>query len=412
MRKPLEGIRVLDLSTFVAAPVCGRMLSDLGADVIKIERPSGDAWRETGKGFNVERFSDDANPAFDIYNSGKKLIAVDMKTKEGMEIFWKLMEQADIFVTNNREGALKRLGISYEDVKERFPRLIYAAVIGYGDNGPDAATPAFDVTAFWTRSGFLRDMALAGEHYQPLMPPSSAGDTVTATTLCTQICAALYNREHTGKGDYVRASLYQAGIFTFGSMILSTQEPSDRVYPRERSTGTASGGVSGTYETLDKDWVFLAVAGNISYNPKIYRMIGRPDMADDPKYLDRAYCGDPINRVQIYNHLKEVFLTKTCAEWLALGKEFDVPLVRMNHFKDVALDEQAWANGFLEKMEYSNGVTVSMPASPFIMNSVGKIETKATSHIGGNTREVLLGMGYSNEEINKLATAGVLRVCD
>lgn len=412
MRKPLEGIKVLDLSTFVAAPVCGRMLGDLGADVIKIERPSGDAWRETGKGFNRKRFSDDANPVFDIYNSGKKFLAVDMKTPEGMEIFWKLMGEADVFLTNNREGALKRLGISYEDVKDRYPRLVYAAVTGYGDKGPDASTPAFDVTAFWTRSGFLRDMSPGGEHYQPMMPPSSAGDTITATNLCTQICAALYNREKTGKGDFVRASLYQAGIFTFASMILSTQEPAHLQYPRERYLGTASGGVSGTYQCGDDEWIFLATAGNIAYNPKIFRMVGCPDMAEDPKYVDRKYCGNVENATALFNFLKSKFITKPCAEWLALGKEFDVPLVRMNHFKDVAEEEQAWANGFLEKMEYENGVSLAMPTSPFIMDSVGEIKTKPAPRIGGNTREVLLDMGYSNEEIDKLTQAGVLRTCD
>lgn len=125
MRKPLQGICVLDLTAFVSGPVCGRLLSDLGAEVIKVERPQGDAWREVGKSYN-KRFNDDQNPVFDIYNTGKKMIALDLKAENGKAIFWKLLKQSDVFVTNMRSDALKRLGFSYEDVKKECPRLIYA----------------------------------------------------------------------------------------------------------------------------------------------------------------------------------------------------------------------------------------------------------------------------------------------
>ena len=132
MSKPLQGIRVLDLTAFVAAPVCTRLLSDLGAEVIKVERPQGDAWRAVGKSYN-KRFSDEQNPVFDIYNTGKKMIALDLKQPQGKEIFWQLLKQADVFVTNTRPDALKRLGISYEEVRAICPNLIYASVIGYGE---------------------------------------------------------------------------------------------------------------------------------------------------------------------------------------------------------------------------------------------------------------------------------------
>ena len=129
MSKPLQGIRVLDLTAFVSCPVCGRLLSDLGAEVIKVERPQGDAWRDVGKSYN-KRFNDDQNPVFDIYNTGKKMIALDLKSENGKDIFWKLLKQSDVFVTNTRSDALKRLGFSYEDVQKECPRLIYAMGIG------------------------------------------------------------------------------------------------------------------------------------------------------------------------------------------------------------------------------------------------------------------------------------------
>ena len=183
---PLSGIRVVEMSTFVAAPVTARLLSDLGADVVKIEAPIGDGWRNSGKTALNTRFNDDENPIFDIYNTGKKLISINLKTPKGKEVFFKLLETADVFVTNLRLSALKRLGISYEDIKERYPRLIYAVVLGYGEKGPDADKTAYDTTAFWSRSGFFRDMSVKKDTYEPVGAPSSVGDTATAYLLVAE----------------------------------------------------------------------------------------------------------------------------------------------------------------------------------------------------------------------------------
>ena len=410
MSKPLEGIRVLDLTTFVAAPVCARMLGELGAEVIKIEPPKGDAWRETSRNFNVSRFGDHMNPIFDIYNSGKKLIALNLKSEEGKEIFWKLMDQADVFITNNRPEALKRLGISYEDVKDRFPGLIYAMILGYGETGPEANTPGFDVTAFWARSGFLRDMALTDGEYQPLMPPSAAGDTVTGTNLCAEICAALVRKLRTGKGDYVRSCLYQSGIFTFGTMQLATQQPGGRQYPRSRTAGGSAGGVTGTYCCSDGEWLFMANGGSAVFLPRIFNMIGRPELCEDQRYMDKDEAAKPENILGIYQLLKEAFLKKTRAEWLSLAKEFDIPVVKLNHFNENATDEQALANGFMEEMVYENGDKIMMPTIPLMMESVGKVKTQITPRVGGDTEEVLLSIGYSQAEIDAMAQSGVITV--
>lgn len=408
MSKPLEGIKVLDLTTFVAAPVCARLLADLGAEVIKVEPPKGDAWRITGKGFNTTHFSDEMNPVFDIYNAGKKLISLNLKSEEGKEIFFKLMGEADVFVTNNRPDALKRLGIYYDDVKERFPKLIYALILGYGEKGPEASVPAFDVTAFWTRSGFLRDMALTDSEYQPLMPPSGAGDTVTGTTLCAQVCAALLHRMRTGKGDFVRSSLYQNGIFTFGSMGLATQLDGGRVYPRPRLAGGSAGAMTGTYCCKDGEWLFMANGGSAAFIPRIVAMVGHPELMEDPRVIDKEESSKPENVEAIFKLFKDAFMTKTRDEWIELGKEFDIPLVKMNHFSEVAHDEQAIVNGFVEKVTYENGDSIMIPTCPFIMESLGPVETKVTHTVGWDTEDVLLDLGYTKEDVKKLAESGVI----
>lgn len=408
MSKPLEGIRVLDLTTFVAAPVCARLLCDLGAEVIKIEPPKGDAWRETSRNFNTSRFGDHMNPVFDVYNSGKKLISVNLKTEEGKEIFWKLMEQSDVFITNTRPEALKRLGIYYDDVKDRFPKLIYALILGYGEKGPEATVPAFDVTAFWARSGFLRDMSLTDFGYQPLMPPSGAGDTVTGTTLCAEICAALLSRTRTGKGDFVRSSLYQNGIFTFASMNLATQLEGGRVYPRQRLAGGSAGAITGTYCCADGEWLFMANGGSAAFVPRIVAMVGHPELMEDPRLVDKVESAKPENITAIYEMFKEAFLTKTRDEWMQLGKEYDIPLVKMNHFKEIATDEQAIVNGFVEKVTYENGDSIMMPTCPFIMDSLGQVETKLTHTVGWDTADVLKDLGYTEEQIETMAANGAV----
>ncbi len=402
MSKPLEEIKVVDLTTFVAAPVCARMLGDMGAEVIKVEHPKGDGWREFGMNFNA-RFNDDENPVFDIYNSGKKLISLNLKSPEGKEIFWKLLEEADVFVTNTRPDALKRLGFSYEDVKERCPKLIYAIVLGFGEEGPEAGRPAFDTTAFWTRSGFLRDMSPLTDSYVPISPPSGVGDTVTAYNLTAQVCAALIGRERTGKGDYVRASLYHTGIFTMGTMEIITQRPWGRDYPMSREQVGPPGGC---YLCKDGEWLFLA-NGQLSVSlPKMFTMIGRPDLIGDERYLTRE--SRAANSKELYQLFVEAYKTKTCDEWIELSKQVDLPLVRMNHFSDVTSDEQAWANGYLEHMECRTGETVIMPSCPIEMDSVGEIKTVPAPKVGADTEEVLRGMGYTEEQIAAMEETGAI----
>jgi len=400
--KPLEGIKVVDLTTFVAAPVTARLLADLGAEVIKVEHTKGDGWREFGINFN-KRFNEDQNPVYDIYNTGKKFISMNLKSPDAKEVMWKLLEGADVFVTNTRPDALKRLGFSYEDVKERCPSLIYAIVLGYGEEGPEAARPAFDTTAFWTRSGFLRDMAPVTASYIPISPPSGVGDTFTGFALLSEICAALIGRARTGKGDYVSSSLYHNGIFSMGTMEIIAQKPWGNPYPKTRLEVGAPGGC---YRCADDEWLFIA-NGQLSVAlPKMFRMIERPDLIEDPRFLTRDSRAEHME--ELYNIFADAYSKQPCAEWLKRSEEVDLPLVRMNHFSDVSTDEQAWANGYVEHMKCYDGEVVVMPSSPIRMDSVGEIRTVPAPKIGTHTEEVLKGLGYTEEQISAMEQSGAI----
>lgn len=404
MEKPLSGVKVLDLSTFVAAPVCSRLLADMGAEVIKVERPDGDTWRKTGISYLPSRFSDRENPVFDIYNSGKKHIALDLKTPEGKAIFLRLLEQADVFVTNTRVAALKRLGISYEDLKDRFPRLIYGIVLGYGEKGPDADKPAFDTTGYWSKSGFLRDMAPLSDHYAPVQPPFGVGDTITGYLLMGEICAALYRRTQTGKGDYVRSSLYHNGIFTMGTMEIISQQPWGRAFPTTRIDHGIPGGY---YRCADNEWVYIAVGYAQSLIPRLCAAIERPELAEDPRYATAE--ARTANKAEYYRIFKEAFSRKPIAHWLQIAEEADLPIVRLNHFSDVAEDEQAWVNGYLEHVTFANGNVDVMPSSPVEMDSNGAVKTVPAPTVGADTDEILSCLGYSPEELSALRASGAIQ---
>lgn len=404
MQKPLSGIKVLDLSTFVAAPVCCRLLADLGADVIKVERPTGDTWRQTGISYLPSHFSDAENPVFDIYNSGKKHIALDLKDPEGKAVFLKLLAQADVFVTNTRPAALKRLGISYEDLKDRFPALIYGIVLGYGENGPDADKPAFDTTAFWSKSGFLRDMAPLSDHYAPVQPPFGVGDTICGYLLMGEICAALYRRKETGKGDYVRSSLYHNGIFTMGTMEIISQRPWGRSFP---TTRTDHGVPGGYYRCADDEWIYIAVGYAQALIPRLCQAIGRPELAEDPRYSTAEARSK--NKAEYYQIFSQAFRSQPLQYWLDMAQQLDLPIVRMNHFCDVAEDEQAWVNGYLEHVEFANGRVDVMPSSPIEMDSIGPLKTVPAPAIGADTQQILRSLGYTDAQITRLQENGTIK---
>ena len=403
MGRPLEGIRILELSTFVAAPVTGRLLSDLGASVIKIEPPQGDTWRMTGVSYVPTHFSEDENPVFDIYNAGKKMISLNLKKEDGLRAFHRLLRDSDIFLTNTREAALKRLGISYDDLKEDYPGLIYAQVTGFGRKGPDAEIPAFDTTAFWSRTGFMHDMAVIRDDgsYEPVYPPSGVGDSVTAYVLIIQVMAALWERARSGKGQRVESCLYHTGIFTMGTMQIQTQRPFGRKYPFKRMYHSLPGGY---YKCKDGEYLFIATGMVQKLMDQMSRAIGRPELAQDPRYATAQARNE--HRAELYEIFREAFLQKTVDEWLAIAKELDFAAVKYKSFADISEDEQALANGFLEDVTFRNGRTEKMPRAPFHMETLPELHTVPAPKCGENTEEVLSSIGYSAEEIQKMKENG------
>ena len=405
MDRPLSGVKVVELASFVAAPSCGRLLADLGAEVIKVEAPSGDMWRTSGKSYIPSRFCDDENPVFDIYNTGKKMISLNLKNPEGKEAFFKLLETADVFLTNNRPAALHRLGIAYEDICEQFPGLVYAILLGYGEKGPDSHKPAFDTTAFWTKSGFLRDMAMMNENYMPMSPPFGVGDTFCGYLLMGEICAALFRKLRTGKGDYVCSGLYHNAIFGMGTMNIINQRPFGKTYPTDRVGHGLPGGV---YCCADGEWMYIGTNSRKILIEKLTRIFGEPEKALDPTFVDQQTVVI-IDPPSFYEYFRQNFAKKTRAEWLELLEAEDIPVMPMKGFADVSEDPQAWENDYLEHVEFANGNVEVMPTSPIEMLSVGKLKTVPAAAVGTDTKDVLAQLGYSAERIEAMLAAGAAK---
>jgi len=403
MEKPLSGIKVVELADYVSAPVCARILADMGADVVKIERNSGNEWRKSAKASCPWKFTDEENPGYDINNTGKKSIVLNLKTPEGLDACHRLLKTADVFVTNMRVQALKRLGLDYEALKDKYPKLIYAIGLGYGEKGPDANNPAFDHTAFWARTGFLLDMAPLTEDYHPVFPPSSMGDNFTGMTLATEVCAALFNRIKTGKGDYVRSSLFHNGIFAMGAMQIATQGENGSVYPRTRQL---HGVAYGDYKCKDGRYVYIASGYAEKLIAKVFSIIGRSDLISDPRFNSAAARNE--NADEMYSIIKEAMLQRTSDEWLEFAREADIPMVKMQHFSEVSYDEQALANGYIQEVNYPSGITYKIASSPIEMDSVGELHTEPTKQIGADTEKVLKDFGYTDEQISQMRTAGVI----
>lgn len=401
MAKPLDGITVVELATFVAAPVCGRLLADLGARVIKVEAARGDNWRGVGSVHIPDRYGKDENPVFDIYNTGKEFVCLNLKSPEGKEAMLKLLSEADVFLTNTRPAALKRLGLDVDEITQKFPGLIYALLLGYGEKGPDADKPAFDSTAFWSKSGFLHDQALRRDDFAPINPPFSMGDTVCGYLLLAEICAALLRKEKTGEGDVVSSGLFHNGIFATGTMSLINQRPFGKKYPVTRIEHSVPGGM---YRCSDDAWVYIGISSAPGKIPDMLSALGHPEIATDPNYLTPEMR--VVDKEGIYEICRKAFLTNTSDYWLKKGDEFDFPIVRLNTYGSVYEDEQAWANGYLEKVKFASGNVDIMPTSPIEMQSVGELKTVPAADIGADTRKVLAELGYSAEQIEAMLAAG------
>ena len=399
VHKPLEGIKVVELASFVAAPAAGRMLAEMGADVIRVESTAGDPWRFYGVNCRLP-VADEENPLFDLYNLGKRDIQLDTKTPEGKEILLRLLGEADVFITNNRLKSLVRAGLDYDSLKDRFPKLIYGLVTGYGQTGPDVDAPGYDGVAFFSRSGMLADMAEPGGY--PASAPGCVGDGATGAALFGGICAALLNRERTGMGDFVETSLFGNAVWLCGTM--SAFEQYGYHYPKKRSE---MGALYTFYKCKDGEWLHLAVTQHDRYWKPLAEALNVPELAEDERFKNAALISR--NRAQLIPLLEQAFSQFDYDEIAARLRERDIVFDRMRHYRELAADPQAVANGFVKEHIYENGHSFMMAMLPVHMRNMDETGTGRGPQMGEHTDEILKQYGYSEEAILRLKEAKAVK---
>jgi crotonobetainyl-CoA:carnitine CoA-transferase CaiB-like acyl-CoA transferase len=380
MAGPLEGVRVVELGVWVAGPAAGGILADWGADVVKIEPPTGDPARLFGRMLGIE---DGTSPPFEMDNRGKRSIMLDVTTDDGRATMRELLDGADVFLTNVRTRALARMGVDFESVAARNPMLIYGLITGYGERGPDADRAAYDVAAFWARAGLAHLLTRPGD--TPPFQRGGMGDHMAGMTMAGAVCAALVARGRTGKGQLVSTSLYRQGAYTV-SFDLNTflMTGNSIAIGRRESMGNPC---MNNYTAADgrRFWIVGLQAGR--HWPPLCRAVGRPDWLTDPRFETAA--ARAVNAVDLIADLDEIFATKTLEEWAKVfAGEPDFFWSPINALEDIVADDQFYAAGGLVDVPDGDS-SVAMVATPADFHGTPWEPRSTAPLLGEHTDEIL-----------------------
>ena len=397
----LDGIKVIEHATYMAAPGAGGILSDWGAEVIKIEPPGGDPIRNF---FSTIGTDIQDNPVFDFDNRGKKSIVLDTRTEDGQKILRELASDADVFLTNVRPGGLSRSGLDFESLHEVNPKLVYCTLTGYGLEGPDADKPGFDVASFWSRAGVGQLTVPKGQ--DPFALRTAFGDHTTSMAAAAGICAALVKAQRTGKGQLVEASLLRAALFALGSdfaiqlffgRIGSTKSRHEQIQP-----------LMNFFKTKDDSWIcIVSRQGNVDWAP-LCRVMDRPDLIEDERYTTGK--SRRANAAELVTVMDEEFGKYTKAE---IAERLDAEAIAwapVQTLAEVSKDPQVKAAGGITQVPSASGdgSTFASPASPIRFPGVDDGPKGASPRMGEHSSHVLASIGYDEAKIKALYEAGVV----
>ena len=403
--KPLEGIKVIELANYVAAPAAGRLLGDFGADVIKIEPLKGDAFRTNAHIYNTPCVDDREDPTYDTSNEGKRFIALDLRLDAGKEVLWKLLEEADVFITNLRFPSLQRLGVDYESLKDRFPQLVYAHMTGYGPKGDHANDAGYDYTCFAARGGVIGNLYEKGAE-GPCPSGPSFGDFQAASYLTIAIETALLGRRLSGKGDYVNVSLHATGVYNLHQLYTSAQF-GDFEYPRSRKEAMTP--TNNNYRTADDRWIQLCVPDyNHDFN-RFVTTIGRPDLCDDPRYCEIGPLRANGMLREFTAIIEDQLASKTMREWDEIFTKADIAHECALVSDEILADPECWANNFMEHHTYPTGNTGIVFNNPIRIQSMGMPEYRPSRGVGSDTEAVMKEIGLDDAAIEKLESQGAIK---
>jgi crotonobetainyl-CoA:carnitine CoA-transferase CaiB-like acyl-CoA transferase len=396
-----DGVRVVELAQWVFVPVAGALLADWGADVIHIEPTEGDPYRGLAtQGIGTERAG--VNLSLALANRGKRSIALDVRSEQGLAVLHRLLESADVFLTNMRPNALTRLGLDAESVTGRYPRLIYARGSGYGARGPDANQAGYDSTAFFSRGGLAHVLTPAERDY-PIGQRGAMGDRNGAMALAFGVSAALLKRTRTGAGSVVDVSLLATAMWTLSSDVLAAMGGDEPKAAAGR--GPVFNPVVGNYRTKDGRHVQLMFLQPDRYWPDFCRLIGREDLLADPRFADITARRE--NADACVAQLDAEFAKRTFGEWKELLGRLDAPWAPVQSVPELLEDPQVSANSYIGDVVIDGETAYKLPAVPVQFDGQPPPLRRAPEH-GEDSETVLVELGYSWDEIIGFKEAGVI----
>jgi crotonobetainyl-CoA:carnitine CoA-transferase CaiB-like acyl-CoA transferase len=384
------GLKVVDLASFLAGPGAATVLSDFGADVIKVEPPGiGDPHRMTYKTPPLPSAKE--NYGWHLSNRNKRGLALDLKSPRSTEILERLVKWADVLVVNFPHPVRKKLKLTYEEIAPWNPRLIYADITGYGDEGPDADLPGFDITAYWSRSGLLDMTRDAGA--PPTLPVAASGDHATAMGLYSAIVTGLYRRERTGEGCYVTTSLLGEGIWA-SAVLVQAALCDAKFYPLHDRKNPPNA-LLNVYQTSDNRWFLIVVLG--MHWPALVAAIGQPELASDPRFADDAARAE--NSAQLTAILDKIFTAQPLAHWHDVFERARITYGIVKTPAEVATDPQVLANDIIVPIEGGGEHLTRTVSSPIKIHGVAKAAARRAPELGEHNNEVLRELGFSADQI-------------
>lgn len=399
----LEGIKVVEVSTYVFAPAAGTVLSDFGAEVIKVELPGiGDHYRYLYKVRPLP--SSEINYCWILHGRNKKSVAIDLKKEAGRDLVHEMVKSADVFLTNYHPSVLEQLGLRYEDLAPLNEGLIYAHGTGFGEKGEDVENPGYDATAYWARSGLMDCLLpVSGD---PGVFPAAAGDNPSAIALFSAIMLGLYDRKTTGRGTKVSTSLLANGAWANSIGIQAALCGCDGYERKPRAE--AANPLVNYYRTRDaKTFLLCCVRADKDWAP-LARAIERPVLVEDPR------LSDPVQRqghmAEVVAILDEAFAEKDMAQWKKIFEAADITYSMVATQNEAAADPQIRANGILIDFEHPVHGPMQTVDSPISLRGIEKTPPTAAPEIGQHTAEVLGAMGYDDAKIQALVDGGVVEV--
>jgi crotonobetainyl-CoA:carnitine CoA-transferase CaiB-like acyl-CoA transferase len=393
-----DGLKVIDCASFIAGPAAATVMSDFGAEVIKIEPPgAGDPYRRRATppvGSGLE-----GNPGFVLDGRNKKSLALDLRQPGGQAVLHRLAAAADVFITNYPPPVRRRLGITWEELAPLNERLVYASFTGYGETGPEADKPGFDATAWWARSGLMH-LVRAGEEAAPARSLPGMGDHPSAMATYGAIVTALYQRERTGKGAYVASSLLANGLWANGCAVQAALcgEKVVPQPPRERGVNA----LRIHYRCRDNRWLLLSIAADDWRWERFKACMGSAEL-DDPRFATAA--SRERHAHALIPILDGVFATKDQAAWRQLLDAAGLIFGIVADMDEIHEDTQILASGALVPFTDGSAMTVN---SPIWIEGQQKIAPRPAPAVGQHSAVVLHEAGWSAAEIDDLHSAGII----